>query len=74
MAEKRSLKKVSVKLHREIYKEKAVLAAAQAYAGLAGFRITVKGAYLLAVIIAGGKTLPECLAADFVNRALFNSI
>ena len=74
MAEKKSLKKVSVKLHREIYKEKAVHAAAQAYADFASFRITGKGAYLLAVLTARGKILPAHLEAEFLNRALFNSI
>ncbi|OGS10528.1 MAG: hypothetical protein A2234_02755 [Elusimicrobia bacterium RIFOXYA2_FULL_58_8] len=74
MAEKKSLKKASVNFHREIYKKAAVQAAALVYADFAGFRISVRGEYIQVVITARGAVLPESLAAEFVNRALFNSI
>ncbi|HNW45318.1 MAG TPA: HxsD-like protein [Elusimicrobiales bacterium] len=74
MAEKRKPKKVSVKFHCEIYKEAGVKAAAQAYSGFAGFTVTRKGSYILAVITPKGGELPATLEGEFINRALFNSI
>ncbi|HBA61986.1 MAG TPA: hypothetical protein DCZ92_14460 [Elusimicrobia bacterium] len=71
---KTSLKKLSIKLHREIYKEAAVKEAAREYSALADFSISGSGAYITAVITPKGGVPAERVEAEFVNMALCNSI
>jgi len=71
---KKNRQKSSIKFHREIYKEAAVKEAARAYSAFAGFSFSNEGRYIKAVIILKSGTLPEHIAEEFANMALFNSI
>ena len=74
MAARKKAAKAVIKFHREIYKEAAVKAASQDYAGFADFSISTEGPYIKAVITPKTAALPACFAEEFINRALFNSI
>lgn len=74
MAAKAKAKRLSVKLHAEVYTEAGARQAAAAYADFAEIVITVRGAYIEAAIAPRGAALPPRLLEEFLNQALANSI
>lgn len=71
MPPKRSL---SVKLHRAVYPEAAVRAAAKELAGVAEFAIARRGDYTLVRAAARGAALPPDTEEEFLNRVLVHTI
>ena len=71
---KKSRQRSSINFHREIYKEAAVKEAARAYSAFASFSFLSEGKYIKVVIDLKSGTLPEHVAEEFANMALFNSI